>query len=174
MKPRSNVWLWGGGLLGLLLVIGFIGASLVGMFTGGSGNPGLTLQVSVTKGTFDLKEPIDVKITLLNQTGQPLRVLKLFLLEDYPVRFDILDEQGKKVRFVGPELKLKISEQDFVTLQPGQVLEKVINLRFDVERGVPLYDLSMPGRYRVTAVYSPLFRLPEVQSNTIEIVLRGS
>lgn len=102
MKWRFNVWLWGGGLLGLFLVAC---APLIGTLTGTSRNPGLALQISVTKGTFDLKEPINVKVELINKGNEPLRVLKLFLLEDYPIRFDILDEGGKRARFLGPELE---------------------------------------------------------------------
>jgi len=169
MKLRFNVWLWGGGLLGLFLVAGIL---LTGAFTGSSGNPGLTLQISVAKETFDLQEPIEVKVELVNKGNQPLDVLKLFLLEDYPIRFDILNEAGKRVHFLGPELERQLLDEDFVTLQPGQILAKVLNLRFDTERGVPLYNLSKPGRYRITAVYSPFFGLPETPSNTIEIVIR--
>ena len=121
----------------------------------------------MTSSEYAPGDDVTADLELRNDGDTPLPVYPLFLIEDYPILFDIFDNSGARVRFLGPEIpSLKVTSSDYQQLGGGESLTKRINLRFDADRGVPLYDLSAPGHYTVTAVYSPFFQLPETRSET--------
>jgi hypothetical protein len=91
-------------------------------------------------------------------------------LEGWPAHFNIIDDQGRRIRFIGPEVRLHIGNGDFTTLPPGGSLVLEVDLTRDVERGILHYQLLRPGTYQVTMVYEGFFRdVPGTLSNTLTI-----
>jgi hypothetical protein len=132
----------------------------------------LQLTISLPRSTFDLGEGIPVTVTYTNISSQAISVFNLLILEDYPIRFDMLHtDTDKTVGFFGPESKLGFASTDFVTLNPGETLTKMVDINRDEEGNLNRYNLRLSGNYEIKAVYSSFFGLPETTSNTLAFTI---
>lgn len=132
----------------------------------------LQLTISLLRDTFDLGEEIPVTVTYTNISGQAISVFNLLILEDYPIRFDMLHmDTGKTVGFLGPERKLGFLSTDFVTLNPGETLTKTVDINRDEDGNLNRYNLRLSGNYEIKAAYSSFFGLPETESNTLAFAI---
>jgi hypothetical protein len=130
----------------------------------------LVLEISTTKAKFTSSGSIEIEAKLTNRTKQEVTVLNFVALENYPYYFDIIDKEGKQIRFMGPEITLDYEDSFFTTLLPGEnKLEKVI-LNFDSD-GKKLYDFAAPGQYTITGFYRAVIQNTTIKSNTITIIL---
>lgn len=128
----------------------------------------LQVTISVTQTTFELGEEIPVEVTYQNVSASPIEVMNRVVLEGWPLYFNIVNQQtGARVAFLGPEFKLRLTDSDFTTLQPGETLIQTVNLVRDPTSGAPRYQLVRSGTYDITAVYEPLRGVQVSTSNTI-------
>jgi len=129
----------------------------------------LAVTISLDKTTFDLGEEIPVTVVYENISSENIQVLDLMNLEGYPLWFEIVHE-GETVRvpFKGARAKLIVDwETDFVTLEPGQTLQKTVNLLRHPETTAIQYNLIQSGNYELTAFYSGLWGFTGAQSNIL-------
>ena len=135
------------------------------------GSP-LQVEISTDSQKYSLGEALPVSVVYTNVSGQPIQVLDRMVLEGWPAYFNILDEDGVRTRFLAPEVKLKVTSGDFITLPPGGSLTLEVDLTRDTERGVLHYQLVRPGAHQVTMMYEGLFRGVSIaQSNTLTLEL---
>ena len=134
-----------------------------------SGEP-LQVNISNRESTYNLGQSIPISITYTNVSTHSIKVVNKIALEGWPAHFNIIDDQGQRIPFIGPEVRLHIDNSDFTTLPPGGSLALEIDLTRDVERKILHYQLLRPGTYEVTMVYEGFFRgIPETVSNTLTI-----
>lgn len=133
----------------------------------------LRLTLSAPQGFFDAVESVPVQVTYENEGPDPILILDRLVLEDHPLRFDILHvDTGETVGYLGPERRLGFASTDFVSLAPGATLTRTVDLRHDASGNLTRYNLRLGGEYRVQAVYSPFFGLPETTSNPVTLSLQ--
>lgn len=137
-------------------------------------NSPLQITIATAASSFPLGQEIPATVTYTNTSSSPIKVLNVLFLEGYPLRFDIV-KSGATVRvpFRGTRVKRNIDwSSDFATLQPGQSLQKSVNLLTDATTGGRLYNLIESGTYSIVATYSPHWGLPETRSNAITITVQ--
>ncbi|MCC7384869.1 MAG: carboxypeptidase regulatory-like domain-containing protein [Deltaproteobacteria bacterium] len=136
---------------------------------GAEGSPGLAMQLSLEKTTFELGEEIPVVVKYENTSAAPIRAMKLLALEGYPLWFEIVREgETTRVPFRGTRGKRAIDwTSDFVSLSPAQTADYATTLMRDTATSGRRYNLVRSGSYQVTAVYSGLYGLLETRSNTL-------
>lgn len=132
----------------------------------------LQLDVAVIEGGV-LGDPVIVDVTLSNQGVAQIEINTLFRFEDYPLRFKITHtESGEEVNFLGTELTLVFSSDEFQVLNPGEGLTR----RFDLTAlndGDARYDFVSPGQYTFVAEYDGIFGLPKASSAPVSLVLES-
>jgi beta-lactam-binding protein with PASTA domain len=139
----------------------------------------LEVTISVPQTTFNLGEEIPVTVTYRNISSAAVRVMRSVTLEGWPLHFNIIKasdpDSGTRVRFLGPEFKRRLSDDDFVTLDPGQslTLDSPVNLLRDPQTSRPQYQLIRSGTYEITAVYEALYGVAEAVSNTLTVQILG-
>ena len=131
----------------------------------------LEITVAFDEMAYGLDEPLPATVTLTNAGSEPIDIFGRFLLEDHPIRFEIVSATGERAPFLGEELQLLLSDGDFFELAPGASRTITFDLRFDEEGRPNRYRLNSSGTFSVTAVYSSNYSLPETPSNTVEVVL---
>lgn len=133
----------------------------------------LNLTISLEKENYDLGEEITVMVVYENISSGSINVLNLMYLEGYPLWFEIiLEGETRRIPFKGSRVKRFVDwDQDFVTLQSGETLQKTLNLLRDSQSGQQLYNLITSGNFQITAFYSKHWGLPETQSNTVTFSL---
>lgn len=135
-------------------------------------SPSLELTISLSRNTFDLGEEIPVEVTYRNISSSPIQVMNKVVLEGWPLYFEIINSTSRaRVRFLGPEVKLALSDSDFTTLGPGETLTQTVNLRQDPTSGRLHYQLIRSGTYELTAVYEQFRGVAETRSNTLTFTL---
>lgn len=128
----------------------------------------LQVTISVTQTTFELGEEILVEVTYQNVSASAIEVMNRVVLEGWPLYFNIVNQAtGDRVRFLGPEFKLRLTDRDFTTLQPNETFTQTVNLVRDPTSGAPRYQLVSSGTYSITAVYEPFRGIQASTSNTI-------
>jgi len=128
----------------------------------------LEVTISLSKNTFELGEEIPVEVTYRNVLGSPIQVMNRVVLEGWPLYFNIVNQETRaRVRFLGRELKLRLADSDFTTLQPNETLNHTVNLLRDPTTGAPRYQLINSGSYELTAVYESFRGVSETTSNTL-------
>ena len=126
-----------------------------------------------SKSSYSISEPIIVNLEISNVGNNAVEVLDIFLLEDYPIRFEITNSANEQILFLGPEMNPKISSDDFTTLYPNDSIPSSFNLIENNVLGFSHYDLNMPDSYEITAIYSPHFGIDETRSNTISFTIHN-
>ncbi len=151
------------------------GSSLfAGEFRSGSQAEPSPLQVTISlaQNSFNLGDDIIVTVEYENISDQPIEVLNFIELENYPIYFVITNtDTAEAVGYLGPELRLGWSGDDFATLNPGETLTKQVNIVKDDQGNFNRYNLRVPGNYQMYAVYGGFFGLPKTQSNTVSFTL---
>lgn len=109
-------------------------------------NTALHIELVSEKLKISLHESINLSVTITNSSGQPVQLIPFMELESYWLRFEVVDEKNKRVRWLGPEVKM-IENSSRVTLYQGYYWGR----RF--EHFEQLYDLSKIGKYRIRAIY---------------------
>nr|WP_315395453.1 hypothetical protein [uncultured Duganella sp.] len=109
-------------------------------------NTALHIELVTEKLKMSLHESIILSVTITNSSSQPVQLIPFMELESYWLRFEVVDEKNKRVRWLGPEVKM-IENASRVTLYQGYYWGR----RF--EHFEQLYDLSKPGKYRIRAIY---------------------
>jgi hypothetical protein len=128
----------------------------------------LQITVSMSQSSFGVFDPVPVDVEYKNIGPQPIQVLNVLILEDYPIRFDIINQTTqKRVPFRGKEIDTDFGDPSFITLQPQETLVKNVDLRYDQNNNLKRYDLREAAQYDFKAVYSPFFGLPETESNML-------
>jgi hypothetical protein len=140
----------------------------------------VTLELSRTSYAAD--EPIICAVEIRNVGDQEVTLLNRFLFPNYYVRFDITDEEGRRVEYRGPIHEISPKAPWFVTLTPSNWIGQEIQIYSPTgpskdQQGQ--YLLDRPGSYSITAVYTGCqtcregaFGLPEENSNTVEFQIR--
>lgn len=136
----------------------------------------LEITISLAKAEYELGEDIPVTVEYRNIGAIPVRVLRRDVLEGYPLSFLVIrDANVDRVPFRGSRVKRAIdSTADFVTLNPGDSSTAVVQLLHDPATGALRYEMTAPGTYTITALYSPHFGLPEAASASLTIRLTGA
>jgi len=131
-------------------------------------NTALHIKLVSEKLKISLHESIDLSVTITNSSSQPVQLIPFMELESYWLRFEVVDEKNRRVRWLGPEVKM-IENASRVTLYQGYYWGR----RF--EHFEQLYDLSKIGKYRVRAIYgvSPdgLCPIGKAISNSIDLTI---
>lgn len=128
----------------------------------------LEVTIGLPATTFELGEEIPVEVTYKNVSGGPLEVMNRVVLEGWPLHFNIIKQSDAgRVRFLGPEFKLELTDEDFDTLSPNQTLTQTVNLLRDSGTDAPRYQLIRSGAYDITAIYEALRGVAESVSNAL-------
>src|SRR5258708_5786074 len=103
---------------------------------------GLAATLEVSNPSPGAAEPVTVRFTLTNQSGETLQVLKWHTpLEGFKSNLFRVEHDGKRARYIGALLKRGVPKPaDYASLAPGQSLKGDL----DLSKG---YDLSAPGHY---------------------------
>lgn len=131
----------------------------------------LTITITLQKSTYALGEQIPVSVEFKNTGADPFSVMNKLILENYPIRFEILDSLGNRVAYLGPEFDLNLLPGDYITLNPGETQIVTSDLLRDPVTGADHYDLSMKSDYTVKAVFSEFFGFPATESNTLNFTI---
>lgn len=128
----------------------------------------LEVTIALPKTAFELGEEIPVEVTYKNVSGSPIQAMNRVVLEGWPLYFNIVKQgTGTRVRFLGPEFKLQLTDDDFDTLGPNETLVQTVNLLRDPETSSLHYQLIVSGTYDLTAVYESFRGVAEAASNTL-------
>ncbi len=105
----------------------------------------LKSDLSLAKSTFRAGEPVDVRFTVTNVTGQPVTFLVWHTpLEGFKADMFRVTWKGKPIQYLGAVYKRTPPQPgDYVTLGPGDSTSAAIDLS-------KAYDLSVSGPYRVS------------------------
>lgn len=109
-------------------------------------NPVFSVEVVAKKLNFNVRESIDLALTITNVGRDFIRLPNFVELESYWLRFEVINQKNERVKWLGPEVKI-IENNSRVTLEPGYYWGRPY-LGFE-----KLYDLSAVGKYRIRAVY---------------------
>jgi hypothetical protein len=109
-------------------------------------NPALQVELSSAKTIFSLRESINLSIKIRNSGTEAIILSPFMELESYWLKFEVIDSRGRRVRWLGPEVKM-IETTDRVALYGGYYWGRQI-MHFEKS-----YDLSHIGEYRVRAVF---------------------
>ncbi|HEY0060533.1 MAG TPA: hypothetical protein VGC21_00350 [Telluria sp.] len=128
----------------------------------------IAVAIDTKPGAYTIVTPIPATVTLANQSAAPVLIPALMEPEDYWLRFDIKDKDGKLIAYSGPEINA-MDQHRTTFLLPGYSFgKKFANV-------AALYPIAIPGRYTLQAVYgkSPTrdCDLGEHRSNIVELVL---
>src|SRR5262249_2674326 len=127
---------------------------------------GLELKLAATRPITTAREPVDVRVSIdnLDSTYWVLYAqifpapLGVDVVPRSCLTFEILDEAGRTVRYVGDNKTLdrlkEASLRDFLVLGPRFHYGLTVSL----DRGPWAHALGQPGRYRVKARLSALSR----------------
>ena len=127
----------------------------------------LDIKLTLPKAEFIPQEEMTATVTYKNISKEPVRILKL-VGWGYPLTFDVVDSQGKHsavIKIVRNRFSVDYYN-DFIILQPHETFNQ--QYVFHEMFGFPLTD-----RYQITANYSPVWGLPEIQSNTVSVDILG-
>ena len=128
----------------------------------------LDVTIGLTKDTFELGEEIPVEVTYTNVSASAIEVMNRVVLEGWPLYFNIVPQgTDSRVRFLGPEFKLLLTDDDFDPLGPNETLVQTVNLLRDPATSAPRYQLINSGTYDLTAVYESFRGVAEATSNTL-------
>jgi len=81
-------------------------------------DPPLTLTISMGKLTYQMDEPIVVRVELLNRSDKPITVYSNFILEEWFLKFIIEGPDGSRVKFLGPEYTIRLEYLTMLELNP--------------------------------------------------------
>lgn len=137
----------------------------------GDVSAGFQLMAHADKEQVNRGDAISIKITIKNSSREVLRLIETSAEKDY--RIDIENQYGQQISLTeyGRHIRKLANEgTDFrlvgVKLKPGEKRENVV----DVSK---LYDLTVPGTYRITVKRTVQAKgregTAEVVSNKIEI-----
>ena len=120
-----------------------LGAPALAQPRGGQGE-GLAATLEVVNPHPGPAEPVTIRFSLANQSGETLQVLKWHTpLEGFASNFLRVERDGQRVRYIGLLAKRGLPQpSDYVALAPGQTVKADLNLAEG-------YDLSAPGHYTV-------------------------
>jgi peptidyl-Lys metalloendopeptidase len=106
--------------------------------------PAATVTISTDKAAFTADESVLVNVTITNNAGHPVKVLKWFTpAEGVEEPLFVVSVDGAPVQYVGPVYKRpEPKNDDYVNLKPGESLTRSVDLR-------AYYDLSVTGNYAV-------------------------
>lgn len=126
----------------------------------------IVATISTSSAAVAAGEPAVVTVQVSSSSAEVV-VPRLLRPPSHYLAFEVRDEQGKVLEFVGALVRLRVDPKDVIRLGPASILEA----RFDLAQ---LYDLSRPGTYSVTAVYGrpPTSRwryVDPVRSNAITL-----
>ena len=137
---------------------------------GPSGQP-VGMDLLAPGQPFPANAPVVLDVEYNNHSSAPVRILDIRVLEGYPLYFDLIDSNGKRVPFLGPELSPKVNDSHYVALKPGQTLRQQYDLMSNGIGGKG-YALAQPGTYEVTAIYEGHYGLAEIRSAPVKIVIK--
>jgi hypothetical protein len=108
----------------------------------------LSLQVKIFGDSHvGLRKPVALHVVLENTGHSQLKLLTPMEPYWYWLRLEARNEQGKRLDWRGPELKLLYSEDDRVAIEPGYSYGRSFkNLEED-------FDFSKPGTYSIRATW---------------------
>jgi hypothetical protein len=110
----------------------------------GSGR--LLVRLTASKSSIPRKGEVDFDVNVRNVGEDDISLPALMVLEYYWLKFEIVDERGNLVPYVGPERKM-LGIDERLLLSPNYSYGRLVQ---NVERE---YDLSKPGKFRVRAIY---------------------
>lgn len=133
----------------------------------------LQITLIMSQPLFEVGTPVLATVRFLNAGNAPIRILGLMRIPGYPLSLRVEDSNGAPVFFAGAKLKLGYAESDYITLAPGQTLDRSIDFTRDAATSQPLFRFTKTDTYMATVYYSPWFGLPETASNTAVFTIRG-
>ena len=132
----------------------------------------LEVTISLPQDTFELGADIPMEVQYRNVSGASIQVLNRVVLEGWPLYFTIVNQAtGERVKYLGPEFKLRLEDTDFTSLAPDRTLVQTVNLVRDPATSAPHYQLLRSGTFDVTAVYETFRGVSESTSNTVTMTL---
>ncbi|MBU2872063.1 hypothetical protein [Colwellia sp. E2M01] len=113
-----------------------------------------------------------VKLRISNNT-EKVHIMPLkFILENYYIRFVILNSKGERMRFFGKEIRYVTTPADFVAMDPKSSFEQVIDLKNpyalknDIYKVHVVYEVLEGSRSEENLWYG------KIESNSITIDMR--
>lgn len=102
---------------------------------------------------YELGSPMPIKVTIRNLSKYNLWIPRRIDDQQF-LQFDVYFI-GKQVRYIGPQLEMRLRTRDFVLLHPGTVYESTVDLAFfdDKHRVTRRFECIEPGIYRISASY---------------------
>lgn len=132
--------------LGILLIAsGSLHAAQVGSPCDGKKAP-LSVHLAAEKYSLSSGQPIGLRVLLTNTGIETVSLPPFMGIKHYWLQFDVVDEQGKTLAWLGPELKMRMTDER-VALYPGYLW----GTRIDGFEG--RYAMTRPGTYTVRAIY---------------------
>lgn len=152
------------GLVAVLLTN--VGEATASVSSCGTKNTALQIELASEKSNFSLHESIKLFVKITNSSSEPVLLVPFMELESYWLRFEVVDENNKKVRWLGPEVKM-IKNNNRVALYQGYYWGRLFD-HFE-----QAYDLSRSGKYRIRAIYgiSPdgICPIGKAMSNSLDL-----
>ena len=108
----------------------------------------LAVQISTPKTMYGVGEPIDVTLTLINQSSGWVTIVGDPTLPSEFLDFDVRGPRGR-VDYSGVKVKSRVPEERLVDLAPGETLTQVVRLNAASEG----YSMMEKGVYQLTATY---------------------
>src|SRR6185295_4674628 len=117
----------------------------------------LALSLQATKTSYQVGEPIDLRLTLSNRIGESLSFIDLLEFPAGFLTFTVKTPSGRTAIYQGAEGKARPREQNVVTLQAGQSILRTVRLNAPGEG----YPMATAGTYQVSAQFmQPNFGCP--------------
>ena len=116
-------------------------------------NQDLGIQLSVPKESYSVGEPIEVTLTLKNQSNAPLDINKRMGISPnemaegtWEVKFDVAFPPGERLVISTRINRGEPDQEDFALLPAGGEVSRVYTL-------TDFYWMQLPGAYEVKATY---------------------
>ena len=124
--------------------------SKTGKYQARKNTQGLSLSMKLKKDHFDYasEEPLVVVLLLCNSSKRNLYISRTLVPQDYGVSFEVKNDKGKNLKFIGP--KRRLIPQKPTALKQGDC----IRCSFDISK---LFDIPKSGRFVVRAFYHDNF-----------------
>jgi peptidyl-Lys metalloendopeptidase len=106
--------------------------------------PAAGVTISTDKAAYTADESVPVNITITNNAGHPVKVLKWYTpVEGVEEPLFVVSVDGAPVQYVGAVYKRpEPKNDDYVNLKPGESVTNAVDLR-------AYYDMSVTGNYTI-------------------------
>ena len=129
----------------LVIASGSLHAAQVGSSCDGQ-KAMLSVHLEAEKYSFNSGQPIGLRVLLTNTGNKTVSLPPFMGIKHYWLQFDVTDEQGKALAWLGPELKMLITAER-VALYPGYLWGT------NIDGFEKRYAMARPGTYTVRAIY---------------------